>query len=183
MLPFGHIAVGYLATQVLLRLTGANFSAHETSQLLLIGTTIGFIPDLDMFYTFAKVKKFFITDIDKDDHRKYLSHIPLVWLALGFIIYFFGTNPFTKYVGLLLWLCSWSHFIFDSLGHGIMWLWPFSTRLIALDNRKFEEDKYPRNFFGYWLSFIDEYITKASMIFALEILFVLTALATFWLNR
>jgi len=110
MLPFGHIGAGYLIAYLFLAITKPGFSSQEINQLLFIGALFAFIPDLDMFLAFAKAKTFKI-QTEKTDHRQYLSHIPLLWLFAGLLVYSLSSSLFLRYFGALICLGSWSHFV------------------------------------------------------------------------
>jgi len=178
MLPSGHIAAGYLTAFALLKLTRCNFNPHQVNQLIFLGMVLSFAPDLDMFVAFAKVKKFIIKE-NETDHRKYISHAPIVWLIAGLTVFLISANPFWKIFGLLVWFCSWGHFFLDSLQYGVMWLWPFSDRLFAFKDRekKLTQSSAGRqNFFNYWFNFVWLYITKAKFSFFIETGLVVAAL-------
>jgi membrane-bound metal-dependent hydrolase YbcI (DUF457 family) len=124
--------------------------------LMALGVFFGFAPDLDFFYGFAKAKTWTATE-QEFNHRRYLSHAPILWLLLGGFIYFIGPHPFWKEVGILLWIGSWTHFVLDSIESGVMWLWPFQTVQYAfLPIRK----KYltsEKRFIPFWSGFVKWY--------------------------
>ena len=57
MLPFGHIAAGYLLSEGFLFFVKPPVSPHEAQWLVGIGTFSSFAPDLDMFHAFVKEGK------------------------------------------------------------------------------------------------------------------------------
>lgn len=182
MLPPGHIAAGFLTALAVIKLTGSHLSPGQIDQILLLGGLIGFVPDLDIFGAFAKVRKFKI-DVEKADHRRYLAHAPILWLVGGLAVFFTSTDPFIKTVGLVIWLSSWSHFLCDTLQYGIMWLWPFSKKLYAIKDRETKMADPGSNglgFFAYWLKFIRLYTTKAVFSFSFEVLLIVAALLASW---
>jgi membrane-bound metal-dependent hydrolase YbcI (DUF457 family) len=119
-----------------------------------------FAPDLDSFIVFAKKKSFTFSNSAKDNHRRFVSHAPALWMIAGLAIYFLSGSEYFKILGLLLWLCSWSHFILDSIEDGIMWLWPFDKEKWALKNRGTEWKIDDKSFFGYWLNYLRFYLTR-----------------------
>ncbi len=180
MLPPGHLSAGYLTSRIVVGSLHYSFTEYQRNMLVLIGTAIGALPDFDFFIAFAKTGKFEI-DNSKANHRKFASHAPLLWLAAGMVIFFASTSGFYKALGLLVWLCSWSHFILDS-ANGIMWLWPFSTKLYPFSEQYYEE-KYAaekpsenKTFFKYWTDFVIKEYRKSGAI--LELILFLTALFT-----
>ncbi len=175
MLPPGHTAAGYLVAYSLLKIAKPELPTEQINQLLLLGAFFGFSPDLDMFVAFAKAKAFTFSE-KYVSHRRFYSHAPVLWLIPGLIIYFLATSVFIKYVGLLLWLGSWSHFIIDSVQYGIMWLWPFSSNVYALKDQGIDLVNKEKGFFKYWLYFLRLYKEKFQITFYLEILIILLAI-------
>lgn len=180
MLPPGHIAAGYLTAEALLHFTHPNLTAVQQNQLLLWGMLFGFIPDIDTFIGFVREKTFWGVS-EKNNHRKFVTHAPIIWLAMGLIVVVIAPNEYWKYVGLLLWLGSWSHFILDSIQYGIMWLWPFSNRIYAFKDR---ENAYIKSnlddagFIKYWWGFVKAYGQTLSCF--LEILIIIIAIFNFF---
>ena len=176
MLPPGHIAGGYLVSVALLKYTHNNFTAYQIKELLLIGTFFGFAPDIDFFFSFYRARGLVVSS-PKDNHRKFYSHAPILWFLAGAIIFLAASNPFYRYVGLLVWLGSWSHFFLDSIEYGIMWLWPLNSRIYAFKDAGREFEIVQKDFSGFWISFVKRYAKKVS--FYLEMLVIVIALITF----
>ncbi len=156
MLPPGHIAAGFLTAKALLRYNHRSLTIHQQSMLLFWGALFGFSPDLDTFVSFAREKAFVVKN-RQNNHRKFVSHAPILWLFAGLLIYFLAKTAYVKDIGLLLWLASWSHFILDSIDYGIMWLWPFSKKVYALRNREVNFKIADKTFLGYWFEFLKYY--------------------------
>ncbi|GAC1412635.1 MAG: hypothetical protein NVSMB66_2190 [Candidatus Doudnabacteria bacterium] len=178
MLPPGHIAAGFITAKVVISSLNYNLSTEQVKQLSLWGTFFAFAPDLDFFYAFYKSKSLRIEN-DKVIHRKFVTHAPLLWLIAGLGIFFLSNAPYYKVFGLLVWFCSWSHFILDSES-GIMWLWPFSKRFYPF-SEKYYQRKYAtetrstaKGFWNYWWRLAkDVYLNKSGFI---EIILILIAL-------
>jgi len=161
MLPPGHIAAGFLTSLAVVKLLKPDLSPVELQHMLYWGMFFGFSPDFDNFIAFAKVKAWWYKkDVDNGIHRKFYSHVPILWLVAGLAVYFASESVYWKQVGLLLWLGSWSHFILDSLEYGVMWLWPFNKELWALKDRGVSRGIPANSFIGYWISFLKYYITR-----------------------
>lgn len=174
MLPPGHIAAGFLTAKALLHFLHPALSTAEQTQLVWWGIFFSFAPDLDMFLSFAREKSFEVRDPKKNNHRKFISHAPLLWMLAGLAVYFFSSSEYFRMFGLLLWLCSWSHFILDSVEYGIMWLWPFNTEKWALKDRGVDKQISGEGFFGYWINFLKFYTTRWTFYF--EILLLISVL-------
>jgi hypothetical protein len=164
MLPPGHIAAGYLASDIVLRTFNFNLSFAETSQLLWLGTFFGFMPDLDFFIAFTKSGKMRINN-DTANHRRLLTHVPITWLLISALIFFIGQTVFTDAVAVLLLACTWIHFLLDS-EWGIMWLWPFQDRMLPF-SPEFYKRKYSMaqpssdlSFWKYWWNVFFGYFRK-----------------------
>jgi membrane-bound metal-dependent hydrolase YbcI (DUF457 family) len=180
MLPPGHFAAGYLSTKALLKYLPYSFTAAQINQLLFFGAFIGLAVDFDLVYAFLKLKSLRATD-PKASHRKFISHAPIIWLAIGLAIYFVAKNPFYKSAGLIIWLASWSHFLLDSLEWGVIWLWPFSKKRFAIfktpDAAELDKSLGQQGFFKYLFNYLKFYSTRIS--FYLEVLIIIIAILTY----
>ena len=176
MLPPGHVAAGYLVANLVIKLSGFKPGLLEANHLVLWGMFFSFAPDLDTFYSFAKEKAFTVHDPEAHNHRKYWSHAPLLWLFAGLAIYLLGTSEYVKCFGLLVWMCSWSHFVLDSIEYGIMWLWPFSKKIYAIRTVELMKISEP-DFLSYWLKFLKVY--RKYVTFYLEIAVIISAIIYF----
>lgn len=181
MLPPGHLAAAYLLSDYLLTHLHPALSPGQIHKLVFWGTFFGFAPDLDSFYAFYQAKGFTITG-SKINHRKFISHRPLLWLAAGLLIYFFAWTTFVKYIGLLLWLCSWSHFVLDSFWVGVEWLWPFNSKFYALKEPGVIHENNTKGFFNYWIAFLKLYSTKGRLTFYVEIILLILVAAKIVFN-
>lgn len=186
MLPPGHLAAGYLTAKALLHFWHPALNQDQLNQMLWWGVFFGFAPDLDVFYLFFKSRAFKI-DPRKGDHRLYCSHVPILWLAAGLLIFFVSFEPFWKIFGLMLWLCSWSHFVLDSIQYGIMWLWPLNNKVYGLfpvaSEAKVEKnilEAIEHTFFSYWVVYLKEYGKGLKISLTCEVIVVLAALIYFF---
>ncbi len=178
MLPPGHIVAGFLVAKGLLAITDPALTTTQTHALLWAGAFFGFVPDLDMFYAFFKAKGFTLPGT-KVNHRSYLTHRPMVWLALGIAVSLLSTDPFWQLFGLLIWLGSWSHFILDSLQVGVMWLWPLDNKFYALKNPGEMQNNDRRGFFSYWIRHLTYFYPKEfTSTFVLEIVILILGAVT-----
>ena len=186
MLPPGHIAAGYIVSELFLRTFHFDLTTVQTNYLILCGMFFGFAPDLDFFIAFAKTRKFII-DNTVANHRKFISHAPILWLLLAAVIFVIGNSPFVQALAVIIWACSWMHFILDT-EWGIMWFWPFSTRLLPLSKEHYQK-VYSRNadlesdqsFFQYWWIVVkNAYFNRIGLV---EISIVIIALAYFIINH
>lgn len=180
MLPPGHIAAGYIVAKTITKFVPFTLDLNQISQLSWLGMLFAFIPDLDYFYAFLRIGKMRI-DISQANHRRYITHAPLLWLAIGLIIFFLAHSDFGKALGLVIWFCSWTHFVLDS-EWGVMWLWPFSKKFYPFKPEYYQK-KYDlanqtppnENFFQFWIDMVRSYLTEKSSY--LEITIIILALA------
>ncbi len=164
MLPPGHIAAGYIIGRAVAAY--ANASPEYEHLLAFLGIVAGVIPDIDFIPFFFKHKSFKLKR--GDSHRNYITHAPLVWFLLGISIYFLNYSSLVRYIGIVLWFGTWSHFLGDSLEYGIRWFWPFRNRYYSAlpapsaDTIEYEEGtiafywKYIRGvYFRSWTTWLE----------------------------
>ncbi|MDE2311631.1 MAG: metal-dependent hydrolase [Patescibacteria group bacterium] len=164
-----------MAAEVLLKSTKPDLSAEQLRLLVWWGVFFSFAPDLDNFAAFAKIHAWWYKPgMDNTIHRKFLTHVPLLWLAAGLLIALAAPNTYVRYFGLMVWLGSWTHFALDSIDYGVMWLWPFNKKVWALRNRGIRPSVNGKNFFDYWWNFIKLYVK--SWTFYAEVLILLITL-------
>lgn len=150
-----HLPSGYLLGHAA-RARGAAMAAA------LIGSVA---PDFDMLW-------FHLVDHGRVHHHLYPSHIPGCWLIAAILV-----------LGLLRWLVPsmviiaamffagvFLHLLLDTLVGGIMWLWPFSDRLITLAVVPARYDHWVISFILHWS-------------FLAEIAITLLAAGVLWPNR
>jgi hypothetical protein len=178
MLPSGHIAAGYLVAQGALHLLKPELLPGQYNQLLFWGAFFGFCPDLDMFYAFYKAKGFTLPRREIN-HRAYLTHRPMFWLAVAAVVYLAAPNPFWQMFALLIWLGTWSHFLLDSFKVGVQWLWPLTNRYFATLTPGVKENGPKTSFFKFWFWFLANYPKNNPVTFYLEVLILLTAAVVF----
>jgi membrane-bound metal-dependent hydrolase YbcI (DUF457 family) len=182
MLPPGHVAAGFLVTSVLIKITQPALDTTQINSLYFLGMIFSFIPDLDMFFAFAKIRDFKISR-EKAYHREYIVHAPILWLIAGLGIFFFAHDLFVKYIGLLIWFGSWSHFLLDSLEEGIMWLWPMKHKLYSFrKNQVLESEDIKGDFFRYWYNFVKMYAKSGSLTFFIEVALIFISLIVIFMR-
>ena len=97
MLPTGHVAGGYLTGIVLLKILKPEFNPNEINGLIVWAVFFGFAPDLDVFWFFFKNKTMLVaSSTNETSHRKFIGHAPLLWLVVGFGIYFLANDLYIK---------------------------------------------------------------------------------------
>ncbi|MGB8813100.1 MAG: metal-dependent hydrolase [Paracoccaceae bacterium] len=113
-----HLPAGY----VLSRSVGA-----ARGHLLWVALFASVLPDFDMFW-------FHLMDAGRIHHHRYWVHIPGFWLMIAAV-----ALPAVFYVkralfgaALIFFASIFIHLILDSVGGGIMWLWPYDDRLISI---------------------------------------------------
>ena len=101
MLPPGHIAAGFLVAEAVSRVLKPNLSFDEHAWLVIWGMFFSFVPDLDTFYSFIREKSFTVRDPEQNDHRKYWSHAPVLWMLVGLSIFFVSKEQYWQMLGIL----------------------------------------------------------------------------------
>ena len=168
MLPPGHIAGGFLVGKIAAGIA----SSLNQSEFFAWSSFFGFFPDLDFFLVFFKSKRFVNSD-ESINHRKFLTHAPLLYLVL-FIAFYLLFPAYQLYAWAFL-LGTWSHFFIDTFSaDGIPWLYPFSNKLYnyPLDHKKITIAE--TGFLKHWSQFIREYTQIFS--FKAEIFLIIIAL-------
>lgn len=178
MLPVGHIAGGFLAAKALLHIAKPDLPQPQIDSLLWWGIFFSFAPDLDNFVAYAKIRSWWYKPgVDSGIHRKFYSHVPILWLVSALLIYFLAGDVYVKNLALMLWVGSWTHFVLDSIDYGVMWLWPWNSEVWALRNRGVKRDIQAGGFFEYWYKMVRAYM--ACWTFYCEILIIVLACYTF----
>ncbi|MDB5204778.1 MAG: hypothetical protein JWP09_806 [Candidatus Taylorbacteria bacterium] len=162
----GHIAAGYLTALGVVTFSGIALSPNEQALLLTLGALLGDGPDVDLFYSFFKKKTTNVGALK--GHRDHITHMPLLWLLIGLFVFILTVSNFGKVLGILLWLCPWSHLLCDSLFSdvGVAWLRPFSNKGFTLFKRP---ETFPANWKDLFLTLLK------NPLFYLEIFIALVA--------
>lgn len=138
----GHLAGGYLATTLLLASAGFPMKLDaDWTTLMIVGTLAGEAPDIDLLF-FNLHQRFSKNPSRYDNHREFITHTPIFWIALCSIMLIMGifiNSIFVQLLAQVILVGSLSHFLLDSLEDGIRWLYPLSSRLFYL--RKVAEHK------------------------------------------
>ncbi len=172
------MASGYLAAKVLLKVVPYKLTALQQHRIVEFGMLAAVLPDIDMFYAFAKVRGITFNDGGKTNHRAFVTHAPIIWLIGSAIWFALAPNPYQMTLAIMLLTGTWLHFILDSIDYGIMWLWPFSTKVFSVANNKWEFVSNEKNPLKFWWGFMKAYSTKPT--FYVEIALIIIALASAW---
>lgn len=124
---FLDIGVGILLAVGLSKVFGVALSYP----LVFAGAGFSLLPDLDILVELAKRGR--IGGRVQGHHRE-LTHFPLTYLPVWFLVWrFFG-----PVWGSLFGLAVAAHFLHDSagMGWGLKWLWPFSRRAYKFFSNK-----------------------------------------------
>ena len=171
----GHIAAGYITAFTLVTTLGYSFTPSEYTLLLTAGALLGDAPDADVIFSFFKKKS---TDVSSlKGHRDHITHIPLLWLILGLSVCIIGTassSDVIRTIGLLLWLCPWSHLLCDSIltDTGVRWLAPFNQKHFMI--LKKEPSAFPSNWKNLFVNYAKNplcYLELSLVILAVIIFF------------
>lgn len=173
MLPPGHAAAGYLVAAGIVQLFPHAVPQSAVQSFLGLGFVLGALPDIDMFFAFAKTRSLVIQN-DRAPHRAYITHTPLFWVVCGSVVYFFSDNGA---LALLVLLCPLSHLILDSIEDEVRWLWPFSKKWYRMKKSPTDLALPPQNFFSYWIQFVRWYIQNRTVTATLELCLIVVCLA------
>lgn len=167
----GHLAAGYITTFFTITTLGYSFTPTEQTLLLSIGTLLGDAPDLDVFFNFLKNKSIKVFSLK--GHRDHITHIPLLWLLIGAMVWLTSSSDFYKTFGILLWLCPWSHLLCDSIftDTGVRWFAPFTQKSVMIFKKNNED--FPTN----WKNLFHKYTQNP--LFYIEFSLTILALTIF----
>ena len=181
----GHIAGGYLVTKLVIAVASAHrlaVPADQASTLIATGIIAGYLPDIDMVFYLLR-SRFSTVPPKNQSHRNYITHAPLFWFAISFFVLgvgWIGSSAFTTLLGWILFAGTGSHFLFDSIEYGIMWLWPFSTRRFAFRKYLYQPEIIAPT--GTIAHYLEEFtkVWNKRLTFVLEVLVVIAALLVFF---
>lgn len=164
MFIWGHLAGGYVATRALLR--ASRVGRREQRRLLLVGTLAAAAPDIDVLLHAAYKRSLHVDD--DFDHHKWISHAPLLYVAIGAAAYAIARQQgraewmrtiATATAGVLL------HLAQDSIGSGtgIRWLWPFSARMMGVCTLHVTGSKWARVYRRHPIAWVERGIVLVAV--------------------
>lgn len=161
---FVHLPAGFLAAYFTRKIWAQNLPPKRINFLYFLGAIFGLFPDLDGLYFY------FVSAVLP--HREHITHSFIFYIVIWLILYFvsrFLKNNFLKALSFVFFFASFFHLLLDSLGHGVMWFYPFSTLTFGL----LSFAKLARGFYGQFFSFIDLFLETVISLTALNIFFFL----------
>ncbi|MBE2295281.1 MAG: metal-dependent hydrolase [Phycisphaerales bacterium] len=136
-----HAPSGYIMAISLIN-RAKNISVSAIA-VITVGMFGAIAPDLDILY-------FYLVDNRQTNHRKYITHWPILWLTtlvISIAWLYLSKNKKSPFLILIFSLGGLLHVILDSLAGGILWFSPFIDKPYALV-------VIPAAFKPWWLSFI-----------------------------
>lgn len=156
MLPPGHFAGAFLTAKAVSQIS----PQLDNPYFLLLSTFFGTFPDFDFFYIFYKTKK--ILASNDHEHRKFVTHSPLVYLVAS--VFIFVAFPHISWITIAFLIGTLTHFILDSFtAEGIPWLWPFTDKNFAFAKKLIVYDINEQNFFKHWFGVIKTYYFRTRL--------------------
>lgn len=156
-----HAPAGYLlGSSIAERLRHLPLSAKCVIAVCLFGSLA---PDLDMLY-------FYLIDHRQTHHHKYITHWPLLWIAVFTFAAFWKALHRKSRTAIVVMLFSFSatiHMVMDTVVGDIWWLAPFI-------DEPFVAFTVQANFTPWWLNFILHWS------FAVELTILCWAVLRFW---
>lgn len=136
-----HAPAGYIMATSLVK-RAKNVSASAIA-VIAVGVFGAIAPDVDILY-------FYLIDNRQTHHHKYITHLPIFWLAMlviSIVWLYLYKNKKSPFLILTFSLGGLLHVILDSLTGGIRWFAPFIDKSYPLV-------VIPAAFKPWWLSFI-----------------------------
>lgn len=161
---FAHGPAGFITTYLTKRWWSKKLTKRQILYLFIIGTLAGLFPDIDTVYYY-----FFSATLY---HREIFTHSLVLYLIVYLVIYFIGCfkkSRFVKVVGFVIFLATLSHLFLDSLGSGVMWLYPFKTKTHGL----LDFNWFAQSFLGQHFILFDLIAELFLILLALNFLFLL----------
>lgn len=175
MLPSGHFAVGYLVTKFTISSLTGIFPQANDARFWVVGILAAAMIDFDEFYAFHKIGRP-IASIKEINHRKFVTHAPLLHLTIGLIAFLIGLAAGwsdLQVYAILYTAGMCSHFLLDSFYYGIMWLWPFNSQIYAFRKHSIDFEIPAKGVFEYWKKFLTLFVKDFS--FYLEVGIIILA--------
>jgi inner membrane protein len=131
-----HLPAGYILGR------GLKVRQGPVMWAALIGSVL---PDLDLVW-------FYFVDHRSIHHHKYWVHAPGFWLIVIAVLYPLAAwkAPSLKAPLLVFLAAMLIHLCLDSIGGGIMWLWPISDHLYALVEVPATQSHWILSFIVHW---------------------------------
>lgn len=131
-----HLPSGYLFGR----------ASGSCDRAVLIAALIGSVaPDFDMLW-------FYLVDQGQTHHHRFWPHIPLVWAGIAALVLPLiaitarrWLAPAAAFLGAVM-----MHLVLDTVNGGIMWLWPFSDRLVTLVTVPATRSNWVLSFLTHW---------------------------------
>lgn len=154
-----HLPAGYILTKVIPL-------KQKSAALWATGLFFAIAPDLDLIY-------FYLFSARKIPHHAYVSHWPLLWLALAVVVFIASLilhkRSWRPYIAVGL-AASLLHLVLDSIAAEIYWLAPFSYKYVNLVEVPAKYSWWVYSFVLHWT-------------FALEVIICVAAIALFIFSR
>lgn len=159
---FAHGPASFLLCHVFKKHWSKNFSRRNIIWLFIISIIGGIFPDIDLIYYYLSSASF--------SHHEIFTHSLLFYVILCGTACFIGwlLKKRIVYVGSIIFFGGiLTHFIADSIGAGVVWLYPFSKALIGMDSFAWYRDTWLGNNY-----FIVNYTLEGIIYFLLFILII-----------
>jgi inner membrane protein len=128
-----HLPAGYITARVVGVQAGWPLAAA------LLGSVL---PDFDLFW-------FYLVDDRAVHHHRYWVHAPGFW-AISAVVALVVLRGQARWTAILFFAAVFGHLVLDSIGGGIMWLWPFSDRLFSLIEVPATQSHWVLSFILHW---------------------------------
>lgn len=145
----GHLPAGYLLTHRLVR--RRNETTLSIKLVMSVGLTAAVLPDFDLFY-------FYLVDHRQNPHHTYWTHLPIFWLIMASVSASIA-RLLRRQDLLLLFLVLYAnvffHLLLDTLVGHILWLYPLSTKSLAMIEVPAQYNWWVWNFVLHWTFLIE----------------------------
>lgn len=159
---FAHAPASFLLCYFFKKHWQKNFSRRNISWLFFLSLFGGIFPDIDLIYYYLSSASF--------SHHEIFTHSLLFYIIICGTVFFIGwllKKRIVCYSSVIFFASILTHFIVDSIGGGIVWLYPFSKSLFGMDSFSwYRNSVLGKNFF------IINYTLESIIYFGLFILII-----------
>ena len=140
---FAHAPAGFLLSYAFKKRWSPNLNKKQIIIAVIFGVIGSLFPDVDLFFYYLFSATF--------SHHEIFTHGIFFYVVIFLFFYLLSrllAKPVLKIYGTLFFLGVASHLLVDSLGAGVVWLYPFSKQLFGLLSLEFYRASWlGQNFF------------------------------------
>lgn len=140
---FAHTPIAFLIPYYSRKKWSQNLSSKQIKIVFIIAIIGGLFPDIDLLYYYL-----FAADFSHHEAFTHSAFIYLILFCVLYLLFYLLKNNFYKKIITFFFLGVLSHLLADSVGAGVIWLYPFSKEMYGLTSFDwFRDSFFGQNFF------------------------------------